>query len=138
MTTRGIRSLSGCVSPVDGVAGNSDGPELHERFGTRRVLELGGARVGLTPGHLGSGATTPARAQRAFADEPPGSLDVIVLGHLHIPVIDRRPDGTWLLNPGSPTDRRRQPLYSWALLTIEGGEVTSPSIATFADCAPVL
>jgi hypothetical protein len=123
------------LGQVDGVAGNNDGPELHERFGTRRVLELGGARIGLTHGHLGPGATTPARAQRAFGDEPAGSLAAIVFGHSHVPLIERRPDGTWLVNPGSPTDRRRQPLYSWALLTVESGTIADATLVTFADRA---
>ena len=126
------------LAPVDGVAGNNDGPELHERFGTRRVLELDGVRIGLTHGHLGPGATTPARAQRAFGDEPAGSLGAIVFGHSHIPLIERRPDGTWLVNPGSPTDRRRQPRYSWALLTIDGGSVTAATLESYADRAAVL
>jgi putative phosphoesterase len=125
------------LAPVDGVAGNNDGPELHERFGTHRILELGGTRIGLTHGHLGPGATTPARAQRAFAAEPAGSLAAIVFGHSHIPLVERRPDGTWLVNPGSPTDRRRQPLYSWALLTIEDGAVSAATLRTFADRAVV-
>lgn len=126
------------LAPVDGVAGNNDGPELHERFGTRRILELGGVRIGLTHGHLGPGATTPARAQRAFSDEPPGSLGAIVFGHSHIPLVERRPDGTWLVNPGSPTDRRRQPSFSWALLTIEDGVLTAVTLEAFADRAAVL
>ena len=126
------------LAPVEGVAGNNAGPELHERFGTRRVLELGGVWIGLTHGHLGPGASTPARAQRAFEDEPAGSLGAIVFGHSHIPLVERRADGTWLVNPGSPTDRRRQALYSWALLTIEGGTITAATLRAFADRAVVL
>ena len=126
------------LAPVDGVAGNNDGPELHERLGTRRIVELGGARIGLTHGHLGPGATTPARAQRAFGEEPAGSLGAIVFGHSHIPLVARRPDGTWLVNPGSPTDRRRQPRFSWAILTIERGSVTAAALVTYPDRATVL
>ena len=73
------------LAPVHGVAGNNDGPALHERFGTRRVVEVQGVRFGLTHGHLGPGATTPERAVRAFADEP--GLAAIVFGHSHIPVV---------------------------------------------------
>jgi putative phosphoesterase len=125
------------LAPVDGVAGNNDGPELHERFGTRRIIELGGVRIGLTHGHLGPGSTTPARARRVFEAEPAGSLGAIVFGHSHIPLIERGPGGTWLVNPGSPTDRRRQPRYSWALLTIQEGAVTSVDLWTFSDRAVV-
>jgi putative phosphoesterase len=117
------------LAPVDGVAGNNDGPALHERFGTRRVLELDGVRVGLTHGHLGPGATTPQRARRTFEGE---RLDAIVFGHSHIPLVERLPGETWLVNPGSPTDRRRQPDYTWALLAIEGGSISSVELVRFA------
>jgi putative phosphoesterase len=117
------------LAPVDGVAGNNDGPALHERFGTRRVLELDGVRVGLTHGHLGPGATTPQRARRTFEGE---RLDAIVFGHSHIPLLERLPGGGWLVNPGSPTDRRRQADYSWAVLTIEGGSISSVELVRFA------
>ena len=122
-------ALLEALAPVDGVAGNNDGPALHERFGTRRVLELGGTRVGVTHGHLGPGSTTPERARRAFEDEP--GLGAIVFGHSHIPLIERLPGGAWLVNPGSPTDKRRQPLYSWALMTIEDGSIAGVELVRF-------
>ena len=75
------------IANVDGVAGNNDGPALHARFGTQLVLALDGARIGVTHGHLGPGATTRDRAIQAFADEP--SLDAIVFGHSHIPLVER-------------------------------------------------
>src|SRR6187200_1011775 len=49
------------IASVDGVAGNNDGPDLHARFGTQLVLEADGARLGVTHGHLGPGATTRDR-----------------------------------------------------------------------------
>ena len=74
------------VAPVDGVAGNNDGPVLHERFGTRRVLDIGGVRIGLTHGHLGPGSTTPERARRTFEDEP--GLGAIVRADVMRGVVD--------------------------------------------------
>ena len=78
-------ALLEAVAPVDGVAGNNDGPALLERFGTRRVLELDGVRIGVTHGHLGPGSTTPERARRGFEAEP--DLGAIVFGHSHIPLV---------------------------------------------------
>jgi len=109
------------IAPTDGVAGNNDPPELVERLGWRKVVDIDGARLGLIHGHQGPGRTTPQRAQRAFADEPP--LAAILFGHSHIPVVKQLPDDRWLLNPGSPTDRRRQPRYSWAQVTIEDAAI---------------
>jgi uncharacterized protein len=132
-TTPLAATLLEAIAPLDGVAGNNDGPDLHERFGTQRVIEAAGARIGITHGHLGPGATTRDRAVNAFATEP--GLDAIVFGHSHIPLVERRRDGIWLVNPGSPTDRRRQPLFSWALLTIEDGRIIAAELVTYADRA---
>ncbi len=104
------------IAPTDGVAGNNDPPELIERLSRRKIVEVEGARLGLTHGDVGPGRTTPQRAARAFAGEP--DLDAILFGHSHIPLFQRLSDGPWLLNPGSPTDRRRQPRCSWAQVTI--------------------
>ena len=124
------------IENVDGVAGNNDGAALHARFGTQLVLEVDGARLGVTHGHLGPGATTRERAIQAFADEP--GLDAIVFGHSHVPLVERSEGdgGTWLVNPGSPTDRRRQPLFTWALLTIGGGTITGVELRSYADRSP--
>ena len=126
------------IADLDGVAGNNDGPELHARFGTQLVLEVDGARLGVTHGHLGTGATTRDRAIRLFADEP--GLAAIVFGHSHAPLVERPvgEDGTgiWIVNPGSPTDKRLQPRFTWALLTIDGGAVTDVEIRSYADRSP--
>ena len=112
------------LARVDGVAGNNDAPELHARFGTRRLIDIGGVRIGLTHGHLGTGATTPERAIRAFAGEP--GLDAIVFGHSHVPLVREPagPTGSWLLNPGSPTDRRRQPHHTYLTATVATGRLS--------------
>jgi uncharacterized protein len=103
------------IAPVDGVAGNNDPPEFAARFGYAPVVELEGVRVG--PAQI----TTPERARLAFARQP--DLAAICFGHSHIPSVTRIAGGTLLVNPGSPTDKRRQPRYSWALLTVENGRV---------------
>ncbi len=117
------------LAPLDGVAGNNDPPGLHERFGTRRIVELAGVRIGLTHGHLGPGVTTRDRARRAFATD---SVDAVVFGHSHVPLVERD-GGRWLVNPGSPTDRRRQPLFSWALMTISAESVQTVDLRTYTD-----
>jgi hypothetical protein len=108
-------------APTVAIAGNNDAPELHERLGTARVVEVAGARLGMTHGYLGPGRTTRERALRTFAAADP-PLDAICFGHSHIPLVERR-GGLWLLNPGSPTDRRRQRAFSDLELDIEGGEI---------------
>nr|WP_316047281.1 metallophosphoesterase family protein [Planococcus glaciei] len=70
-------------------------------------------KVGVIHGD-GSRKTTEQRAFEAFAEE---QVDIIVFGHSHIPVM-REVDGITLFNPGSPTDKRKQPQYSFGLLEI--------------------
>lgn len=117
------------IAPTDGVAGNNDPPELVARLGRRKVVTVQGVRLGLTHGDIGPGRTTPQRALRAFADEV--GLAAILFGHSHIPLVQRLPDGGWLVNPGSPTDKRRQPRFTWALLEVAGGVVDGASIKAF-------
>lgn len=119
------------LAPFDAVAGNNDGQELRERFGRRKILELGGARIGLIHGD-GTTGTTRGRAIAAFASVPDdGPLDAILYGHSHIPFLELK-GSTWIVNPGSPSDRRRQPTFSFAILEIEDGRIT-PRLHFYPD-----
>ncbi len=113
-----VPGLFQALAPFDAVAGNNDGDELVRLFGRRKVLELGGLRIGMTHGDLGPGATTPERARRTFEGDGVG---VVAFGHSHAPLVERVPGGPLLVNPGSPTDKRREYRYSWALLEILAG-----------------
>jgi len=87
------------------VAGNNDGPELWERLGEVAHAEVEGVRFAVIH-ETGPAAGRERRADERFA----GSSDVLVFGHSHIPWNTTTPSGLHLLNPGSPTDRRRQPV----------------------------
>ena len=116
-----VPGLFETLAPFDAVAGNNDGPELVARFGRRKVLQLDGVLVGLTHGDLGpAGWTTAERARTAFAGD---DVAAVLFGHSHAPLVERVPGGPLLVNPGSPTDKRAQPRYSWALVEISGGEI---------------
>lgn len=107
-----LRALN-AIAPAEAVAGNVDPPGLVEALGTELLLDLAGFRVGLTHGHLGRGGTALERAFNTFG----GKADVVVFGHSHQPFKTVK-QGVLLLNPGSPTDKRRQPRYSLAKLTL--------------------
>lgn len=111
-----VPGLLEAVAPLEAVAGNNDPPRLVRRFGRRKVLTVDGVRIGMVHGD-GTRGSTVGRSLAAFADE---RVDVICFGHSHQPVCERR-DGRWLLNPGSPTDKRTQARYSYAILRIEAG-----------------
>lgn len=102
--------------PVEAVFGNMDEPALKESLPKEHVTELGGARIGMV--HIpGPRAGREERLARRF----PG-CDAIVYGHTHLPQVERWGE-TWILNPGSPTDRRGAPAHSMLLLRVEGGAV---------------
>lgn len=115
-----------CVlAPVEGIAGNNDGPDIVSRFGERKILTLAGARIGMVHGHYPySGRGTDGNALKAFAGE---TLDCILFGHSHQPLL-RRENGVLLFNPGSPTDKRREKLYSFGILEIEEGKIEARHI----------
>jgi uncharacterized protein len=131
-TSLDVAALFEAIAPVDAVAGNNDGPELVARFGRRKVVTVEGIRVGLTHGDIGPvSQTTPQRAAGSFR---PDEVEVVLFGHSHAPLVERLPDGRWLVNPGSPTAKRLQPRYTWALLEVEGGRlVRDPEIRAFDD-----
>jgi uncharacterized protein len=101
------------LAPVEAVHGNVDEIELQLTLPRTRVVAAGPFRIGLVHGD-GVRGTTLERARRAFDHEP---VDCIVFGHSHSPYLHRH-HAILMLNPGSPTDKRREPRASFALITI--------------------
>ena len=98
--------------------GNNDGPELRARLPERADVNLDGVRF--TVVHETGGATgREARMAKLYPD-----TDVLVFGHSHIPWDSSTETGLRLLNPGSPTDRRRQPFCTYMTVTLVGGSLT--------------
>ncbi len=128
-----VPELFEALGPFDAVAGNNDDEGLVARFGRRKVVQVGAVRLGLTHGDLGVGRTTPRRAASAFG---PDEVEIVLFGHSHIPLVQRLDDGRWLVNPGSPTDRRRQPRYSWAQIEIASRADIRPELRFFDDRSP--
>lgn len=113
------------LAPVVAVYGNGDPPDLRLALARSRVVTVGAHQIGLVHGHEGAGRTTARRALGAF---PPGTVDCVVFGHSHQP-LSRREGGTLLFNPGSPTDRRHEPYYSFGLLRV--AETIAPELVCF-------
>jgi putative phosphoesterase len=105
------------IAPFDAVAGNNDPDDIRKRFGRRKIVTVDGVRIGLVHGDAGRERTTSANAIAAFSNE---DVDVILYGHSHHPRVEQHA-GRLVANPGSPTDKRLMPLYSYGLLTIDGG-----------------
>jgi putative phosphoesterase len=95
--------------------GNNDGPELRSRLPERADVTLAGLRVSVVH-ETGAASGREARMSRCYSD-----TDVLVFGHSHIPWDTTTPTGLRLLNPGSPTDRRRQPFCTYMTATVADG-----------------
>lgn len=119
-----VFSMLSAFSKVDGVHGNVDGPEVKNLFPEKKIIQAGKFRIGLVHGH-GKGKTTERRAIEAFKGE---DVDCIIYGHSHIPV-QKFSDGILLINPGSPTDKRKQKQFSYAIL--EAGDELAARIIYF-------
>lgn len=102
---------------VVGVWGNNDGAELRDRLPEVARVEIEGIRFAMTH-ETGATAGREKRAAEKFPDD-----DVLIFGHSHIPWDTTAPNGLRLLNPGSPTDRRRQPVCSYLTAVAEDGEL---------------
>ena len=115
-----LRSLG----PVEAVYGNMDEPALRESLPKERVVEVADTRIGLV--HIpGPAAGREARLVARF----PGS-GAVVYGHTHIPQVERIGE-VWILNPGSPTERRRGPVHSMLVLEVQGREIR-PRLVTLS------
>lgn len=109
-------------APVRVVLGNNDGPEV-AAWGADETLELelDGLRVGMIH-DAGPKDGRLARMHRRFP-----TADLVIFGHSHIP-LDAADDRLRILNPGSPTDKRRQPHRTLAELIITDGQLAEARI----------
>ena len=96
--------------------GNTDEPALRAALPLERVVEVEAARIGMV--HIPGPAA--GRAARLRARFP--ACAAIVYGHTHFPDVTRE-DGVWILNPGSPTERRRAPSRAMLLLQVSAEEI---------------
>ncbi len=110
--------------PLLAVRGNMDAADVGvrgQRLPTKRTIAIARSdsddpwRIGMVHGDGGMGPTTPERALRSFAGTQ--AVDCVIFGHSHEPV-NECVDGVLLFNPGSPTDRRRAPTFSYGILRV--------------------
>jgi putative phosphoesterase len=111
-----FKELEALGPPVIAVRGNMDDAALQERLPATLVVELAGLRIGLTH----DAGPRPGREARLVGRFP--GCAAVVYGHTHIPQVARE-ERTWILNPGSPTERRRAPSHSMLLLELRDGRI---------------
>jgi len=111
-----IYDLEALGPPVAAVHGNVDEPEVADRLPEARVVEAGGVRIAL----VHDAGPARGRLERMRLRFP--EADAVVFGHSHIPLHESA-DGFQIFNPGSPTDRRRQPRHTMGMARVEEGEI---------------
>ena len=112
-------------APVTAVVGNNDDHSVAEWGAAATAeLDLDGLRVAMVH-DSGTAAGRMARLRRRFP-----RADLVVFGHSHIPLDESAPGapGLRIFNPGSPTDRRRQPHGTIGLLQIRDGHLITAAI----------
>jgi putative phosphoesterase len=118
LATAGVlEDLCALGPPVAAVHGNIDSAEVRRTLPERQVVDAAGALIGIV--HDAGPAKRRLRRMRMAFPE----CDAVVFGHSHIPLHEEE-DGFQIFNPGSPTDRRRQPRHSMGLARVRDGRVT--------------
>jgi uncharacterized protein len=111
-----LRELEAIGPPVVGVHGNVDSADVRRLLPEERVVEADGARIAMVH-DAGARKGRLERMRRRFGDR----ADVVVFGHSHLPLHEEAPDGFQILNPGSPTERRRAPAHTMGLIHVRAG-----------------
>jgi len=117
-----LEELQAIGPPVEGICGNMDEPALKASLPKQRVVEVGAVRIGMVH-DAGPRAGREARLAARFED-----CAAVVYGHTHVPQVEQF-QRLWVLNPGSPTERRRQPAHTMLVLRIRGARIT-PELVT--------
>jgi uncharacterized protein len=113
------------LARVEGVVGNMDEAGLRELLPERRVVEVDEARIGIV--HVPGPAT--GRGERLVSAFP--GCDAVVYGHTHLPEVSRVGE-VWVLNPGSPTERRGAPAHAMLVLEVDSGHIR-PEVVTLSS-----
>ena len=110
-----LEELRALGPPVAAVHGNVDDARVRAALPAARLVDAAGARIAMLH-DAGSAAGRLARMQSRFAAS---GAAAVVFGHSHIPLHEHDPaTGFQIFNPGSPTDRRRQPTHTMGLAEV--------------------
>ena len=113
-----LDDLRECNPRVEAVFGNVDTAELQRSLPESRVIDADGARIAIVH-DAGPRTGRITRMRKRFPD-----ADAVIFGHSHIPLHERdADDGFQIFNPGSPTDRRRQPQHTMGIAEVSRGSV---------------
>lgn len=111
-----LAELEAIGPPIYAIHGNVDDWRVRELLPPTRLVELDGVRIGM----IHDAGPAERRLERLRAQFP--TANAVVFGHSHIPLHEQR-DGFQIFNPGSPTDKRRQPVHTMGMATVANGQI---------------
>jgi uncharacterized protein len=117
-----LEELLAIGPPVEAVYGNMDEPALQASLPKERIVEAAGVRIGMV--HIPG--PRAGRSERLLARLP--GCEAIVYGHTHVPQMEQV-EGAWILNPGSPTERRKAPERTMLELVVEARRIVPTLIS---------
>jgi uncharacterized protein len=123
-----VASLTAFESYGDvlGVRGNNEDSRLNSELPDRFQVKIGPLAMLVTHGHLERGRSARDAVHRQYS----GDFDIVVFGHSHQPVWEEV-NGTWFLNPGSATAKRREPRFSFAMIEFTADSTFEVSFVYF-------
>jgi uncharacterized protein len=122
VSVEALEEIEALGPPLAAVHGNVDSAEVRRRLPAERTVDAAGVQIAM----LHDAGPSRGRIERMRARFP--NAAAVVYGHSHIPLQEER-SGFQLFNPGSPTDRRRQPRHTMGLARVEGGRVSFELVA---------
>jgi len=122
VSTQFLEELKRIGPPVEGVHGNMDEAALKATLPKQRVVVAGNVRIGMVH-DAGPRAGREARLAARFED-----CEAVIYGHTHVPQVEHF-QHLWILNPGSPTERRSAPVHSMLVLRVRAARIT-PELVT--------
>jgi putative phosphoesterase len=111
-----VAEIEALGPPLAAVHGNVDSEEVQRLLPAVRTVDAGGVRIAI----IHDSGPAAGRLERMRAQFP--EADAVVFGHSHVPLHEER-DGFQIFNPGSPTDKRRQPRFTMGIGEVEGARI---------------
>jgi putative phosphoesterase len=118
-----LNHLESIGPPIAAIHGNVDDAEVRRRIPAQRVVEAEDVRIGMVH-DAGPAEGRLERLRKRFPE-----TQAVVYGHSHIPLHQQADDGFQIFNPGSPTERRRQPGHTMGMGRVTEGAITFELIA---------
>ncbi len=112
-----LRELESYGPPVVAVHGNVDDRGTRSALAETAEINIAGATIAVIH-DAGPSKGRLNRLKRRFPQ-----ADAVVFGHSHIPLHEQTTDGFQILNPGSPTERRRAPHHTMGIARVEGDKL---------------